>query len=160
MYRIIMWMNFPQRLYDLHIKQTLVFHFFQPLAKFLNMLSEWKMMTIPLSNMANTETNACYKIFRTGYCLLIVTQKTVFSRNILPNFLFSKDKSLYLRHSLQNETGLHACIRSSYYYFCEKPITCMHMRCTVTQLAQSWKCLTLPPLVVRTWGNSSYHTVI
>ena len=54
---------------------------------------------LPLSNMANTETNVCYKILRVGYCLLVVTQENVFSRctttkeyfsiSHLPNFFLT-----------------------------------------------------------------------
>ena len=35
---------------------------------------------LPLSNIANAEMNACYKILCAGYCLLVVTQENVFSR--------------------------------------------------------------------------------
>ena len=35
---------------------------------------------LPLSNMANTEMNVCYKILCAGYCSLVVTQENVFSR--------------------------------------------------------------------------------
>ena len=35
---------------------------------------------LPLSNMANTEMNACYKILCAGYCSLVVTQENVFPR--------------------------------------------------------------------------------
>ena len=59
---------------------------------------------LPLSNMANTETNACYNILRAGYCLLVVTQENIFSRctvtdeyifsiSHLPNFFFSLYKT-------------------------------------------------------------------
>ena len=45
---------------------------------------------VPLSNVANTETNACYKILRAGYCLLVVTQENIFSRcTITEEYIFS-----------------------------------------------------------------------
>ena len=44
---------------------------------------------LPLSNMANTETNVCYKILRAGYCLLVVTQENVFSRCTMTKEYFS-----------------------------------------------------------------------
>ena len=60
------------------MKQTLVFHFFQRLTKILDMLSARKMITlIPLSKMANTKTNACYKILCAGYSLP-VSRKCLF----------------------------------------------------------------------------------
>ena len=47
-------------------------------------------MTYPLSNMANTEANACYKILRAGYCLLVVTQENIFSRcTVTDEYIFS-----------------------------------------------------------------------
>ena len=59
---------------------------------------------VPLSNVANTETNTCYNILRAGYCLLVVTQENIFSRctiteeyifsiSHLPNFFFSLYKT-------------------------------------------------------------------
>ena len=45
---------------------------------------------VPLSNVANTETNTCYNILRAGYCLLVVTQENIFSRcTITEEYIFS-----------------------------------------------------------------------
>ena len=49
-----------------------------------------------LSKMSNTEMNACYKILRAGYCLLVVMQENVFSRCTITKGYFS------ISHNLPN----------------------------------------------------------
>ena len=58
---------------------------------------------LPLSNMANTETNVCYKILRAGYCLLVVTQENVFSRCTMTKEYFSISHLPNFFLTVQNE---------------------------------------------------------
>ena len=167
--RIIMWMNFTQ-LNDLHIKQTLVFHFFQQLAKFLNMLSTWKMMTYHCPTWRTQKqllcllqnlsywilfTHCCHTKKKSSRCII----KENFSiSQYLPNFLFLKTRALLnLRHSLQNETGLHSFKLLLFLWKANNLHVYIHEMYSHT--AGTWKCWTLPPLEVQgRWQN--YHTVI
>ena len=67
------------------------------------------------------------------------------------SFYFLKEKSLYLGTSYKTEDVF---IRSSYYYYCEKPAW------DVESHSLHVKVSDFAPFVVRTWGNSSYHKVI
>ena len=58
---------------------------------------------LPLSNMANTETNVCYKILLAGYCLLVVTQENVFSRCTMTKEYFSISHLPNFFLTVQNE---------------------------------------------------------
>ena len=63
-----------------------------------------------------------------------------------------KRQEPFIRHWLQNETGLHTF--KLLLLLWKANLHEMYSHTTGT-----WKCWTLPPFVVRTWGNSSYHTV-
>ena len=63
-----------------------------------------------------------------------------------------KRQEPFFRHWLQNETGLQTF--KLLLLLWKANLHEMYSHTTGT-----WKCWSLPPFVVRTWGNSSYHGV-
>ena len=88
---------------DLNIKQTLVSHFSPADYENFKHIRSMKNDDLPLSNMANTEVNVCYKILRAGYCLLVVRQENVFSRCTMTKEYFSISHLPNFFLTVQNE---------------------------------------------------------
>ena len=76
-----------------------------------------------------------------------------FNFSCFKSYCLLKNKSLYLRHWLQNLTGLHT-------FKLLLLLWKANLHEMYSHTAGTWKCWTLPPFVVRTWGHSRYHTVI
>ena len=64
-----------------------------------------------------------------------------------------KRQKPFWKHWLQNETVLHT-------FKLLLLLWKANLHEMYSHITGPWKCWTLPPFVVRTWGNSSYHTVI
>ena len=112
---------------------------------------------LPLSNMANTETNVCYKILRAGYCLLVVTQENVFSRctmtkeyfslSHLPNFSVWISRAV---NPLSREIFQHAFCHGGVDFFWNNP---MYMTYSTRRALCIVKpnCLLIDTCTKRTW---------
>ena len=126
--------------YDLHMKQTLVSHFFQQLAKILDMFSAWKVMTYHCPTWWTQKRMLSQSLSRrilfthchARKCLFqMYNSKEYFSISPIPNFFLTvQNECILLCLNGMSKAAIPRC--NTVHFFCAPSA---FFRCTVTSIS-------------------------